>query len=36
MTSLTLIQNIISCAHTNQIVVMEMIIILRASWIIIN
>jgi hypothetical protein len=36
MTYLILIQNTISYAHTNQIVVMEMTIILWASWIIIN
>ncbi len=33
---LTLIQNIISCARTSQIVVMEITIILWASWININ
>jgi hypothetical protein len=36
MTSLTLIQNTITCAHTSQVVVMEITIILRASWISIN
>jgi len=36
MTSLTLIQNKISCAHINQIIVMEIIVILWAGWISIN